>query len=706
MRNTFKYIITIAASLLVGVSAFAQTQKTAAEAIKVGKTAEPNGDGTYTLSMEAFLTGYSNSSLNHITKPLDIVLVLDKSGSMGSAISYSYSAKNTSTYGWTYSNFGSNTYYYRENDDAYWPVKRGGSSGNRYLQITYHGETKYLTSKGISNNPESGKGNEATIWTGQLYNRGGSIGTRIAALKRACDAFVDAIKTNAEETGANHKIAIVNFAGVGKIGNNWSYEGDGNPNDNISNYEYDLTDDYDKLLGYINGRTGYTTYKFTDTWSGTYPTNALQRAKTKLDGSDRESVKIVVMFTDGTPGMATGFDRAFVDSDDDGADNSHYDNKTEANNAIAAAKDLKDAGYTVYTVGTFDGTAHDDVIKYMNYLSSNYPGASSQFPDVSGTPLPVADRVYTSNASDPDALTAVFQNIADTQTKNLGSGEDVIIDVNQVSVNDVVTPQFTVSGGVTGITVKVVNTLNATKVTDSEGNFVDENGLVWYTDDGYTWDETHAVVNPEGISVSLVGNNGEEKTVQITGFDFSANWVGLTEEYEDGERTEWAPHGAKLVISFVVAPDPYSDGGAASTNDQAKSGVFVGSTNPTVINFPEQPTRYTPMNLTISATGLAEGLGESVIFNIKSTDGLDMFVAFTEGEEKTQTIAQLPVVKADGTTMIEYTVTPVSAWGWTYEHPEAGDAQTLVGKSSYNFTVNPVAKTIKHAENAKNNVFE
>lgn len=671
MRNTYKYIITIAASLLVGVTAFAQTQKTAAEAIKVDKKSEPNRDGTYTLSMEAFLTGYASDILEHVTKaqPLDVALVLDFSLSMGNELGYD--KLNSASY--SYNNYGTSQYYYLDGNEFY-RVYRGyngsGTSRRYHLYYTKNNTNYYLTgTTTTTTRPTNVSSNTGTIWTGSLYQKNTS--DRLTPLISACTAFIDKIAEKAEEDNVEHRISVIRFASK----------------DSFAKELIGLSSEYNNVKAVLP--------KKSDLASGTYPSKALPIALGEMNDvpTDRKSSKLVVMFTDGGPGMAPDFNTPF-DEDYSGRGDNKYEQLSEADAAIAAAKDLKDAGVTVYTVGTFDDSVHENVTRYMNYLSSNYPHATD-FQTYTGTP---EDTKYTANATNTAALTNVFTTIADEETGNLGTGEDIVLETSEVSVNDVVTPQFTVPGGVNSITVKVVKSKGATIDKVDE-----EKGQVWYTDN-YTWDDAHAVVNPEGITVNLEGNNGEEKTVKITGFDFSSNWVGLVEEYEDGELKSSVPHGAKLVISFVVAPDPYSEGGAASTNDKAKSGVFVGSSNPTVVNFPEQPTRFTPMNLTISAEGLTEGLGESVIFNITSTDGLNMFVAFTEGEASSQTIAQLPVVKADGTTKIEYTVTPVTSWGWTYTHPEAGSAKTLDEKHEYSFKVDPVTKTIKHAENAKNNV--
>ena len=51
--------------------------------MELEKTATPNGDGTYTITLEAYATGASSISQEITKESTDIILVLDQSGSMG-----------------------------------------------------------------------------------------------------------------------------------------------------------------------------------------------------------------------------------------------------------------------------------------------------------------------------------------------------------------------------------------------------------------------------------------------------------------------------------------------------------------------------------------------------------------------------------------------------------------------------------------------
>ena len=126
--------------------------------------------------------------------------------------------------------------------------------------------------------------------------------------------------------------------------------------------------------------------------------------------SKREDAqKIVVFFTDGTP---TDF-RDF--------------SSTVADNAIAAAKGMKDKGATVYTIGIFDGadpsadpTSYktSDENKFMHAMSSNYPKATSYTSGKLGDR--VAGATYYKSAANAAELDQVFADISSAITSGKG----------------------------------------------------------------------------------------------------------------------------------------------------------------------------------------------------------------------------------------------------------------------------------------------
>ena len=90
-----------------------------AEGMEYTKTATDNGDGTYTIKLEAYATGEKLIIDGKKDKPADIVLVLDQSGSM---------AENMNSYGFReYANMN-NEYFYR--------LRHNGGERNLYYQMS------------------------------------------------------------------------------------------------------------------------------------------------------------------------------------------------------------------------------------------------------------------------------------------------------------------------------------------------------------------------------------------------------------------------------------------------------------------------------------------------------------------------------------------------------------------------------------------
>lgn len=93
---------------------------TSTSGMEISKTATANGDGTYTVQLEAYATG--DKVISQITKdvPTDIVLVLDESGSMDWGIGET-----------TFSQYGS--YYTNYN---YYKLRHNGGQGNLYYPLS------------------------------------------------------------------------------------------------------------------------------------------------------------------------------------------------------------------------------------------------------------------------------------------------------------------------------------------------------------------------------------------------------------------------------------------------------------------------------------------------------------------------------------------------------------------------------------------
>lgn len=716
MRKTFKYIFTAAAALLIGTAGFGQI-KSAKDGIVVNKTAKDNHDGTYTLTLESFVTGYKSNVTTHtvVNKavPLDIVLVLDVSGSMdqnmGSTSTTTFTARNRQSY--SYKNLNNKNYYYLHDDGNYYKVARNSYTINRtthyYLSFYVESSSKtyYLDGTGVvEDRPSNYTKDSSDIWTGILYEAKTttttSTQTRIEALKEACGAFITNIASKASENNAQHQISLVKFAGdktdaIGDDTQDDYVSGYSKYKSNYSQIVCELTDDYDAVSEALNGLSAL---------GATHSDFGMELAQSIIsnipDERAEKSAKLVVMFTDGSPASGSSF------------------SNTVANNAITAAKSMKDSGVKVYVVGTI-ASPSGNVLNYMNYVSSNYPNSTSM--TAAGTS---ADSKYMMNTTDPSELTRIFQTISEDEG-NPGSytgGEDVDLEVGEVTINDVITPSFVLPDGASSVNVYALDCTGATKIKKDGKTYnnhpvtlVDDEGLVWYDENGFTWSTTKKTGVVASDDVSFVTNSDGFTTVSIENYDFASNWVGLKESIDipAGSTTEsiiadsTVVMGQKLVIEILVKPNPESEGGAVSTNDKS-SGIYIGDQQVAIgsspdVNFPVPATVYTPKNLEIQVSGLNEG--ETALFNVKcDAVNVDMVVAITGGISGSSTIAQLPVKKWNEDTQeydsISYTVTEMTNWTWKYNN-SSSKTQDLMEDNVFSFSVSENADTAAKAKNAE-----
>lgn len=235
---------------------------------------------------------------------------------------------------------------------------------------------------------------------------GGDRTKRIDALKGAANSFIDTIaKQNEAIEGVDrqHRVAIVKFAGdkTDKVGNN-TYDKREFGRTNTYNYSQ-------VMAGLTNcSGPGVTdlreTIKAIKPAGATRADNGLQLAE-GITSSRADAKKIVVFFTDGTP---TSYDE--------------FDSKV-ANDAVTAAKNMKDSKATVYTIGIFSGAdpaadpskkGTSDVNKFMHAVSSNYPDATSYASDKLGTRAENSD--YYESATNAEELKKVFDDISQAIT--------------------------------------------------------------------------------------------------------------------------------------------------------------------------------------------------------------------------------------------------------------------------------------------------
>lgn len=587
MKNTIKYILFVFAGILAGQSFLcAQTfTDDEIETIKLYKTIEPVSEGNFRINLEAFVTGASEVTTS--AKPVDVALVLDMSQSMGSNLTI-YSPRTSQ--GYSYSNYGDNTYYYKDGD-GYYEVERGRTgyypNYSYYLYYSKNNSNHYLyvDSSYDSRQGHTVTGQNTTIWTGVLYQR--SQRSKLNLLKDAVKSFIDIIAENAKgrdgiagtDDDVAHRISIIKFAS----------------NNQSSVIE---VNGVKGLVDVGNGSALKTAVNNLSAGTYTRSDTGMNLALGVMNGVTRESSKVVVMFTDGVP-TESGAGQTF---DDD-----------VANRAIGYSKTLKGSGASVYTVGIFD-TETSDIRTYMNYVSSNYPNATDM--DTPGTGGDATKGFY--QLSDGSDLTAIFNHIASDV-----SSEVIDLHSSSASVIDIVSNNFKLPASV--VANPSLITLSIEKVNgydESKKNadfYLDEaTGTKYYY--GFTFENDADYYSAHTPTVSVPAD--KPNTVKVTGFDFGLEDIvnettgEVTYGNFVGNRTVndvSIPAGRKLVISFPIELNSDYQGGYSMPSNDIESGIYIGED--LVKRFP-LPTTDFP-SICIVKHGLLPG--ESAIFKVTGT---------------------------------------------------------------------------------------
>ena len=503
------------------------------DGLVMSKTIKKTGDSQFLLTLEAFATGTTTTTTT--TDPVDIVLVLDVSGSMDeNLMNYTYnSVYNPKTNGRT-------DYYYQDENGQYQQAYY--CDGEYGLRGSHHDAGWYTQDhqswrgcqgeSGRRLTPKTSASDTDTSRT-QFYTRTEQdSGTKkIATLKTAVSTFIDSVA----EKSPDSSIAIVKFAGNKRdtVGNDTYRNG---------SYTYNYSQIVQELTPVNTGaRSLKTAVNGLIAAGATAADYGMQHAQTIINGAkDDGRQKVVIMFTDGEPNHNTDFD------------------DTVANNAIKASKSIKDDKAIVYTIGCFGGQAgSSDVDTYMNYVSSNYPEATS----MTGGGAKADPANYYKTVSSAADLNNIFTDISQT----IG-GTTVTLGSTSV-LRDVISDSFKLPAGADKSSIKAYSV-----------DCLDKN-----SDGSYSWQDKSAwtAISPENIE--LTDNN---KTINVTGFDYADNWV---DQYGvNGSQS----HGKKLVVEIPIVPEQDATG-SVKTNDDA-SGIYADSTvKDPVEKFPS-PVVYIP----------------------------------------------------------------------------------------------------------------
>ena len=497
------------------------------DGLVMSKTIKEGENGQFLLTLEAYATGQTATTVSEL--PLDIVLVLDVSGSMGKPMTKVYADQLDKSKSYKVGPFSN------------W-------SGTYYKTVSYF-NGKWKTSRyGDSYTPKTSESDSNSNHY-QFYETE----TRLEALQAAVNNFAESVSTKAKGAdgryGTNddveHRIAVVSFADTAAQKTNGLVKM--NTSQGLSTVK--------NAVSSLNAEGN------TDPAEGLNMANSIFSSN-PTDGQQRS--RVVLLFTDGYPAG-------------DGTDDINY---VWCDDAIASAQISKSTyKASVYTVGIFEGANPDSDIdtnftydtrtehgqsaavqlvaanRYMHYTSSNYKDAQSM--QNGGTKN--SDGYYLS-ASDANGLNSVFQKISQTaggSTLKLGS---------ETVLRDVISQCFDLPAGAD------VNSITAQSYACT--GFTSDNKPTWAT-----------TPDADKYDVTL---SADKKTVEVTGFDYAANYVG-----KDTTTGQQHNPAKKLVVTIPVQLTDESATGEVPTNGTNSCISGKNGTEDVTFDFPT-PTVYVP----------------------------------------------------------------------------------------------------------------
>jgi len=460
------------------------------DSVLLQKKAVYKEDNTVEITLEAFATGNITSVIKEV--PVDIVMVLDQSGSMRELLD-----RNTYVLG----NYNNSQAYIDRIKGLYTLINA------EYIPVTINrtgrkNQYTYFYTYGPKNNETTissgGLNDAAKIAPLPLYLHVSADITKLQALKNEVQTFINSV--NQKSLGSDnlpntaddikHRISLIGFAS-GENSSEKYYNTEILSTITSSPINYENKNDTNlknSLLDAVANKTQLDrAVGWLDASGATRSDLGMEMAKSVLvqnpipAGEERQ--RIVILFTDGTPTSSSIFD------------------STVANAAIGYSKIIKSesVGATTYTIGVLNGAnpaATDDVNKYMNYVSSNYLNATSLTNSGEGS--------YTSgyylSASNSEALGNIFSQIS----SQVGGANNTSL-TSKTTVMDVLAPQLTFPDGfdVEDISIQVYDYIGT-------GNSYDGSS---------SWKPSNP--QPTGIEANIDPYTG---TINVSGFDYSKNY--------------------------------------------------------------------------------------------------------------------------------------------------------------------------------------
>lgn len=708
---------------------------------KVAATTDAN---KFDLTLEAFSEGQLTEIT--VTKPADIVLVLDRSASMYTPVGASAVQKK----GMAYSD--PDSIIPKDQLDPEKAKKMGyyvahGNTYNNWFYIWYDenapetGRWKYYSVLDTESfvNPQYPSVTEEEAATSattqhtkvQFCAKATQIPAHLDVYKSQYAVLYDAVLEYVQDlkaSGAEHRVAIVGFAGAEDQRTQVYVSDSANVKDNgmvkayntlygSSNaarrnelYQIAMKNvqdsvDYSELLEAIEAFS--TNYSFTCPAAGIHLGKDVLAANSLTARTPRD--RIMILFTDGIPNSMTKFkpdgtlytnDLAADTKDGDGLKTTEHTARMY-NQIVGMAHAVKALDAKIYSVST--STLGNADRSFLDIASSNYPNATSF--DSPGTSVAESERKYAITVENFDELHDAFQTVTSSS-----SSTQVQLDSTSV-LKEFVSKYFDLDE-TDGRRIEVY-----ALPYDGSGSFSDPANFA-------ACDENTLVypVTGSGISVTLkesVTGSGRKDIIEVTGFDYQTEYLSTWNRSTVAGQTFY---GRKLVVKVPVETrEGFWGGNNVPTNNTA-TGIYTGDVDNTPgspVTFFPVPEVNVPINVDITTKDKTIYY-DGQIKEGEKTEGETLLEGITAGYGDTKkpvgvevVTSQVPNEDGTGTVTVTTTVfTPQESWmddfaniGWTGgDDPLTKDlSNTNSGKYPYSVTVTPKYDgTENRSENGSN----
>lgn len=673
--------------------------------VKVEKDSLGNKvDDLYRITLDSYVTG--STTFTELTKPVDLMLVLDVSTSMaancqGKPADWTLKTFEKLTTGDKINSVlhtntsGDSNYSAVEGNTLRYRIKLSNSNTVRNL-LYYDGAWHY-----------DNDGTHTSRWNGtwNTYDRNNVndiiyTDVKIDLLQEACRVFLDELRVQmlgkdgerGTEDDVDIRVGISTFCGQLMTNNNYNIV----PINVDANYNA-LINKINNLHNNMGGSTD-PSLSFDDIKNNKYPTlTTALTGEGKTADEIAERSKVVVMFTDGKP--------------QDGAHGG------DLNYLINSAHNLKSTfGAKLYTIGIFDdpgATIKNGVTinQYMSYLSSEYPDATGYSQDKLGNRNTDGIQYYYSDTG--AKLSEIFQSIAQS------AGADTYqVSATDAAAIDVMSSDFELPDGCSAADITMTMWVCVATSEAPDGDELDSDGkiikkirdhyeFVPYKVETTDTDKIYDKDKPEAIVHAATSASDKDRVI-VNGFWYSkdddlkkdgngnlvlkngkpqiadngtyGNWVGV---HQDGNV-----RGKMLSFSFDVKLKESSMGGYGLPSNESTSGIYLVKTDEDgkiVLDenglpiMEELVTLYPePVVDVPSIIIIKEGLkyGDSAIFTVTRTkdasgnslkddddDYMKYTVILTQDDESANNLCYVVIKDLKAGT---YEVEENTLWAWTY----------------------------------------